>query len=338
MKPKNKQIKIRHHHVWDYYLKRWSLDKKNIWYTSSKHNKISFDSTKGLAREDSFYKISYISKEQAQIIKRFSSKSSESLHKLHMSWLDDFLFIQFLEDTYKSSGRKVPEFEEDIEIRQHNMLENLHTKHESDARYIIDELANHNLNILEDRTNMIKFMIYFGHQISRTKTFKETVMAANRNVTEDDGLVITNVMRDCWWFFSYMFGMSFGQNIYLGKDKGNQCLLINNTDEPFITSDQPIVNVHSCTYSQDEALIPPEFSDFFYPISPTIGYMINDSNEFGKGIQNVSLETVQKLNSKVASHANLHIFGSTNEVVKRYKNLVGDNLKKVLKHTESAPL
>lgn len=51
---KERQIKKKHHYVWDHYIRRWSNDDKNVWHTTSKGN-ISYNSTKGLAREDHCY-------------------------------------------------------------------------------------------------------------------------------------------------------------------------------------------------------------------------------------------------------------------------------------------
>ncbi|HIF9379321.1 TPA: DUF4238 domain-containing protein [Photobacterium damselae] len=321
---KANEIKKKHHHVWDHYIRRWSPDGKNVWYRTPK-DKVRSDSPKGLAREEEFYKLKRISQKQAEIIRMFSSKSNKKMHQHHMSYLNDFLLAQYMEDKYLALGSKDPSVEHQIKVRQNNTLENIHTRHEIEARPIIDELANRNLGVLNTTENMIKFMMFFGHQISRTKTFRDNVLSANKILQGSEAKVFTDTIRECWWFVSYILGMNIGFGIFASKSDANQCLLINNTDEPFITSDQPIVNVHKCTYNKLNALEAPEFADFYYPISPTVGFMINDSDEFGKGVIDIGLDVVEKLNRKVANRANIYIFGNNEAVIKKYMGQVGGN-------------
>ena len=122
---KERQIKKKHHYVWDHYIRRWSNDDKNVWHTTSKGN-ISYNSTKGLAREDHFYRVNEITDQEAKIIKRISSKSPEYLHKQHLSYLNGFLELQKIETVYLDSGKTDRMFEEMMNVRRNNMIENLH--------------------------------------------------------------------------------------------------------------------------------------------------------------------------------------------------------------------
>ena len=56
---KKYQLKRKHHHIWAHYLKHWSLDDLNVWYTSKKGN-FCCDSVYGLAAERDFYKINFL--------------------------------------------------------------------------------------------------------------------------------------------------------------------------------------------------------------------------------------------------------------------------------------
>lgn len=74
------EAKKNHHHVWANYMKRWSPDNKQVYYTTKKNNDIRFDSVKNIAVERDFYQVKPLTPEHVQIIKRWSSKSPKDLH------------------------------------------------------------------------------------------------------------------------------------------------------------------------------------------------------------------------------------------------------------------
>src|SRR5690606_19683319 len=122
-------------------------------------------------------------------------------------------------------------------------------------------------------------------QMTRTKSFKEKVfeLAINKKVYEQ----YTNppypfekyhqLMSKNWWFLSYMFGMNMGASFSATRNEDKHVLLINNTSEPFITSDNPIINVHPSLKDIPKGNAP-NFMDAYYPLSPKYAYMINNSD------------------------------------------------------------
>lgn len=76
---------------------------------------------------------------------------------------------------------------------------------------------------------------------------------------------------------------NIGFSLYSSRHDTRHALLVNDTEHPFITSDQPIVNVHACISETEFSA--PEHADFYYPISPRIAYIICDSKRFLSGIQ-----------------------------------------------------
>ena len=72
--------------------------------------------------------------------------------------------------------------------------------------------------------------------------------------------------------------------------------------------------------SEDEA-------DFFYAISPKLGYMINRSDRFKKGINDVSIDFVKAINRKLVFNADQYIIGTSETQLRIYKTFVGKRLK-----------
>lgn len=328
MVKKHLQAKTKHHHVWADYLRRWSSNNRDVYYTTAKGN-IVCESVKGLAMEKHFYQVKPLSNIHIEIIKQISSHSPKELQTLHMQYLKDFIHIQELEVIYKKSGKEIEEVHRVFHALKCNMLEDLHSAHENEVQEIIYSLANRNLAVLSEPKKLMLFLQFFGHQISRTKTFKDTVIASRSGADSEPQKNIANAMNESWWFLSYLFGMNIGANLYATKRVDKHCLLLNKTNTPFITSDQPVINVHESLGDEEIVLPNEEQCDFYYPISPQVAYMINKSNRFQRGTNNVSIDTVNELNIKIAHRANISIVSNSNESLKPLLKSIGGNLNTV---------
>ncbi|ENU80601.1 hypothetical protein F975_01655 [Acinetobacter sp. ANC 3789] len=120
--------------------------------------------------ERDFYKITYLEKQDVEIILQISNLASKELQKQHKYYLSDFLKIQSVEDLYNKSGKKNNEIEDHLKAWKSNAIENLYTGQEKHVNNIIKYLKNKDLTILDDNENMMIFMNFFGHQTTRTKS------------------------------------------------------------------------------------------------------------------------------------------------------------------------
>lgn len=324
---KSFEVKRNHHYVMVDYLRRWSQDGKNIWYTTPS-GKVGSDSIKGLAKEDYFYRASPLTKRQIQDFLLFFRSSPPSLREQHLQELEVYLKIQHLCQTPSMEGKEA-EKNHAVSVLMCNTLENTHAFHEREARDIMKHLAKGEFSILEADENLMKFLVYFGHQIARTRAFKESCLLAMEAATskdvDDHG--VAERLRGAWWFFSYIFGMNIGRSLYLDRKTDKHCLLINDSNEDFITSNQPIINIHPDLKESD--FHPPDDNacDFFYPISPKIAFMVNKSTVFPHGVTAVSGGFVQAVNQRIAKTSEHNIFATTKEQVRIYRKLVGQRMK-----------
>lgn len=317
--PKYLEAKKKHHYVWADYLARWGNGTNNVFYTTKKR-KIVQDSVRGIVFGDYFYKVTALTSWHIEVIKGFSRKSPDHLQKQHMLYLNKFLEIQQAEAIYRTSGIQNKEVELHLHVMKCNALENLHASHEKMARPVLAALAEEKLDILQDVPHMMGFMAFFGHQISRTKTFRDNVtqVLSRRTAME---IAVADAMVDAWWFLSYMYGMNIGASLYLDRHNSRHALLINDSQVPFITSDQPVVNVHLCVSETGFAV--PKHADFYFPISPRIAYIICDSERFTPGKNEVDEATVIELNTKVAAQAMVHIIGDSEDALLPFKKYIG---------------
>lgn len=316
------QLKKEHHYVWAEYLRNWAIGdiKNNVWFNKVKGG-FADGSVRMVAKERHLYQIKPLTEDHIQIIRILSSKSQ--LHKQHMELLRKFLLVQKREELYQTSGKKSVETEKEIEAHKHNALENLHTAYESSVNEIISNLINGDLSCLNDNKQLTLFCNYLGQQFARTKTFRDLACLVMSKNDSNQSKFVHRISTECWWFISHMLGQNFGYSIFLSRKKDNYCLLLNKTIQPFITSDNPVVNVHK---NLPNDMVPPQDDQFdlYYPLSPTVAIMISSSHRFPRGKSILTLDDVNELNTKIAQSAYVNIFGCSKESLKPYSKYVGD--------------
>ena len=138
-------------------------------------------------------------------------------------------------------------------------------------------------------------------------------------ISEENGKFL-GLFEKNWWFLSFIFGLNIGCRLYESKDRDNHVVIVNNTNHPFITSDHPIINVHSSLESISEKQ-DPESADFYIPLSRRYAYMINNSSNYNYLAPSISIEEVENFNRKIAEKSYVTIFGSTEDVLKTYNKL-----------------
>ena len=166
MKPKDLEVKRKHHYVWARYLKAWAT-RDNIHYITKKGLPAT-DSVKGLARELGFYKITTFSEDDLLYIRTISKLASKDLQSTHMACLNQFIVVSNL----LKARAKTHHSDTDLasQILQYNILENMHGGIEREAWPMISELRQGNTTLLADQLNRSKFCFYIAQQLVRTKT------------------------------------------------------------------------------------------------------------------------------------------------------------------------
>jgi len=311
---KSKQIKRNHHYVWSFYLKSWA--ERNELYYISKKGKISRDSVKGLAKEVDFYKINSLTKSDVEFIKGVSAMSPSFLQEEHDSQLKHFIQLSDISNMISSIGSESKELNNIDKVIRHNSLENMYSIYEDLTVKIISSLAKGDLGVLRNTQNMISFCSYIGHQISRTKSFKEKSWKAfgDNPVTVKSFPVELKLLEKNWWFISYMFGINIGISLYESKGRDNHIFITNKTGIPFITSDNPVINIHPSVREKVSDKVPLN-ADFYFPISPVFAYMINNSGTYNELSEKIDSEMVRKLNGLVYKKSYENVFSCSSEIL-----------------------
>lgn len=314
------QIKKKHHYVWGHYLKQWSVN--NGVYYITKSSKIACDSAKGLSCEHGFYKVHPLTEEDVYFIIQWSKKSSDFLHKVHMSFLDNFIEISKRLHLIKSLNINSEEIKCICNVLSYNSLEDLHSDIESKVLPTLKELWCGNSKALSNSENMVSFCSFIGQQLTRTKYFKELALS----ILEHDTLQIEkypnyrSLIERNWWFLSFMFGINIGSSLYESRNLDNHIFIVNNTEIPFVSSDNPAINIHPSLANLADGEDPIKM-DLFYPLSPKLAYMINESNEYDHLEFSIHEDDVIKLNKMITKKSDKTLYSNSEIVLKELKKL-----------------
>lgn len=313
------QAKKQHHYVWEYYLKKWTIDGKVFWITPKR--KVAHDSPKGMCRAQALYKINTLEPQDIEFIKAHFRPLSKNLQQVHIKKLEEFTKASKILDAYTRLEENSHNFKTEKESLLFNLLENYYCGVESGAKPAIDGLTVDAPRTLETQVNLICLYSYIGHQITRTLGFKQRFfyLLEKNHTSPSAQQSYRRLTEKNWWFISYMFGYNIGCSLY--RDRLNEPLIIlkNTTTVPFITSDTPVINIY-----QDNAnlTLPPEFMDVYFPLSPQRALLICASEKWKFLEHTLTDSDVHVLNTMIAKKAHFSIYSSSKESIESYKHCV----------------
>lgn len=302
-------IKRGNHYIWAHYLRGWSHNQRDVFHRTKKGN-IQAVSTKGLGREYGFYKLTPLDNVDVKFLERWISKCDPGIKNFHYGFLRRMIVYSCLLavlDPVKDKEKR-----DDITF---NTIEELHTTIENDVRPTLDALRNGNFLALEEENALNNLISYMGHQFSRTKVFRNIIDSSARSGNQ----AINELMIKNNWFLAILIGVNMGYSTAMCYETKNVVWLINNTDTRFITSDNPVINVHPEVLNRKPNGIPPSHIDLYFPISPTLGYMVNDSDYWGKGKVEATNEMVVALNRQMLIRCDETVYGDSMEIIKQTK-------------------
>lgn len=302
-------IKRGNHYIWAHYLRGWSHNKRDVFHRTKKGN-IQAVSTKGLGREYEFYKLTPLDNVDVEFLEYWISLCTPATRPLHYGFLKRMIVyscVLGVLDPIKDKAKR-----DEITF---NTIEDIHTTVENDVRPTIDALRAGNFAALHEENALNNLISYMGHQFARTKVFRNIVDSSARS----DNEVINSLIKKNNWFMAILVGVNMGYSTAMYYDSKNVVWLTNNTDTRFITSDNPVINAHPSVLNRKPDGIPPLHTDLYFPISPTLAYMVNDSDYWGNGTVEATSEIAFALNRQMLIRCDETVFGDSMEIIKQTK-------------------
>lgn len=285
----------RSHFVWKYYLRSWA-DENSIFCSICGKSAVKI-SLKKVANKRYFYEITPFNDYEKDLLLSAIDKS------LPKDIIENLVrYINSIDIRFKHQSFLNVNLNHDF---NRQLGEDLMTADEKAFRPFIDNIKKENIDYCVSPDNIIVFYIYVAMQYMRTKRiFEDLKKGINENI--DIQNIITPFRRI----------MSFNIANYFIQTKSKTLLLKNNTQQEFITSDQPVINTcvdYSILDKHTDKL------EFYYPITPKIAILITNDIKY-ENISNIdlNLNDVDFYNKKIIKASDLQVFSSTITGLDRY--------------------
>ena len=262
--------KKRQHYVWKKYLKPWTVDGR-IW--CRRGDDLFNTSPDNVAQEKFFYYAEPLNDAEFLIVHAV-------IDRAHPSARDTLL--RDLE-MYRSSS-------ESSEHSRKNSIENYHDLVENIARDSLDRLSEGDRSFLDDVRKRAYFSYFVALQQMRTKKTRQDSISAVSQVPAPPSLEGKYDVSKMENVFALIFADILGNWIH---SKGHFVFLNCPTDREFVTSDQPVFNVHK----DPKLLVPVTRLELYYPISPKTMVLITDQHD--KTDRIVDADELEVINQRI---------------------------------------
>ncbi|MEL7608814.1 MAG: DUF4238 domain-containing protein [Bacillota bacterium] len=302
--------KRKQHYVWKHYLEAWTVDgqlfclrDKNIFPT----NLIN------IAQKRDFYRLNELTENDIALIKLlWIDTSPPLLRPLHMDLLNGFNLAFEIKKLYEASGKIDLELEKQLDVTMNNLEENFHCGIEGLAIPYLENVRSGDIAFYADEGNRIEFNYFLATQYLRTNHIKEHIKTAFSDMPRKYAQFGLNIER-VWNVVSHILATNMGYVLSREDSNMQLILLYNNTKIPFITSDQPIVNIRADHLSFDA---PTEF-ELYYPHTPNLALILSEQGKSSYS-GNLTKNEIMKLNNQIVASSQEQVYANERNVLEQY--------------------
>ncbi len=313
------QPKVYHHHTPRQYLLAWAdADERIAWLG---YGMVRRSGLKVVGGENDFYKLKELTVPDVDCLKLFIDGLREGGRDGHKRFLQMYLLPTrlkaLLEQRIPEQQQRIAEVgasEDDmgdaaiaqarheLKVAIANFNEDYHASIERRFWPFLELIKQRDLSFYEDPERAIDFIHGLFVQYFRTKALKERVLQ-KENVLFDD-------MERVWDVLSHIMAIEAGGSFFVDRRNFQIIVLDNETQVPFITSDQPIINMLADGKSFDV----PEKMELYYPLSPTQAMLyLEKATPIGKFNNPVSIDDAHRYNQMMLDHSGLLVFSNSEE-------------------------
>jgi len=284
--------KIKQHYVWKYYLRPWAINNQII---CQREGKVFKTALENVAQKRNFYRMHELSKEEIEYLRLFFENIPPTLKQLANGWIDIFKYVfdiknMLLLKNTEAFDTLINNFEEEFMCEYENM-----------GRKYLETLQLGNTSFFSNEKSCMEFILFLTVQYFRTEKIQKDILKIKSKF-------INIRIEKMWYIMRNIFATNVAGNIYVERNNWEIIKLENNNNIPFITGDQPIVNILSEKCEQTEKLA------FYYPVTPTIGILLKEKKEDYRRIEN--LNDVLFYNNKMAYFSDSLLFFNTEDTKK----------------------
>ena len=288
------------HYVPRFYLKAW-LDNNGTIFCLQKAGKLfGTKNLMNLGGENYFYRLQDLTVNDITLIKKIAiDPSPERFKRLHHDLVVRFDLIMRL----KAIEHDDPEVSRQIEMESIEYGESINTGIEEGLQAPLAAMRVGDTSFIKDDHLAAGFFYAIAHQYMRTKRTKEALLKRDLRGPLDQQFVMC-----VWNVLSHICAVNIGWSLFAERRLSTIVLLDNLSAEPFITADQPIINLRG---TDEAGGSPPEKMDLFFPLSPTKAMLLLEANsDYQITNHQLSAKEVHAYNLRLAKNAHEQIYSN----------------------------
>ncbi|WP_372530492.1 DUF4238 domain-containing protein [Xanthomonas sp. NCPPB 3005] len=303
----------RQHTVWRKYLRAWA-SKEQIW--CSMGDAPFRAGLMKVGQERDFYRVRDMTDEDVTLVHGafIAPMNSEIQRRSAERWLSDFNALGRIRRLLEAQGIDAASTLEPLYIE---LEEKLHGDIEDNALPLLERLLASEIFCLVDDDDYMVFVHFL-----MTQYFRTTRLSANVKRGMDGRF--SGTLERSMGALRHMFATAAGFTLFSERATLKPYLLINETDVPLITGDQPVINTLAVDLPADIAV---QDCEFYYPLSPQKALVITTSDCFSSG-RIFDAAQAHEFNRLIAVAAERQIFGANEPDLYGVAALVGQHITK----------
>ena len=293
--------KRRQHHVWKYYLGAWATDAQIF---CLQDGRIFQTNVANVGVQRDFYKLHGLTQAEIDFIRGVAIAGSPPAAKpVHEELL--FLLATYGRLHQSGFGKSDAALRSVIDEAVVNAVENFHSGIESQAQPLLDAARRGDVSFYIDDDQCILFAYFLSLQYFRTFGLRARVI---ERLKANVGVDVTK----CWTILSQVYATNVGATLFFERKRRPVVLLKNETGVPFITGDQPAINLAADRQEQS----PPDYLSIYYPIAPRRALALYEPDcEQAYGAGPLSERHVRELNEAIAAASYKQVFADSVEAL-----------------------
>ena len=285
------------HYVWQHYLRAWAAPKK-IWCKRIDQSEPFATSPRNVGAERFFYEFQELTPDDLAYVETVIAQSNdEGLRKLNRGWIASFqttfMIRRKLEGVEIEPERRL-ELEQTLRHIEKTLGESFHGATEARAIPLLDALRREDVGFYADRAAAMTFIDYLSHQYFRTAKHRNSMLALHNPLPHDMGRT--------WPVEAFIYATNLACSFVRQWRDYRIVLLRNRSEIPFITGDQPLINLCSIEVEQ---------IDLYYPLKPDLAMIFTaDRSHYPSDHLDLGPIAVESYNHRLYAKSDTQIYGN----------------------------
>jgi hypothetical protein len=302
--------KKKHHYVFQSYLKPWS-DNEQIWCL--RNGEIFSSNLEGVACERFFYRSYPLTEEEQDFVTKVMIEvegTPEPIKDVLQKFLDVYCLGHKVKGSLKPSAR-TREQEEALDVLIETGAENWLAAIEDAFLPFLEQMREGKTEFYNDPRSAGVFIFGLCVQFTRTKQVREAALrVTGSEIAGRKTLHLVSAVAP-------LMAIRLSYSLFSDRKSFKVEVIENESDTPFITTDQPVINLCG---NPSPKLKPPEQLEFFYPLSPERAMVFLEKNTSMQ--LSVGGIAVDSHNVTLAQHSHEQIFSNSRDYLEVFRKII----------------